>query len=303
MSAWRYVDNSSFEGLVHEAIIQTVFWTVALIIIRHFIRGELENDGLRSIVSSHEGGADELLIWLTAIPQHTTSVILLWIGIAFKRTDIFRTGVLSEFAYETFDLFNAYIQYFFFSKPSLTKKEKENKLLAMQATTFHHLPGLIVIIPAVNHFAEHPNFQRVVCSLLAYTPCLLSCIAAYKCCNIKDVEGRKRFNFYYGMTLLISTWGRFIWCPMEMYAFLINTFWEQTFFMKCGLIFYAILIYAFNLLVEITAIQRFYKYLYGTKINEAETVKAASRLRRSSVVSASGSEFDLLRDENFQKQD
>eukprot|EP01083_Nonionella_stella_P032007 87606_1 len=283
MASWWYIDNSTLEGQIADAMVQFVFWTIFLSTVRYYLKIMVSTHPFFKHVAAHEGGTDELITWLTCVPQHTISVILLYCGMTFERNDIFRSAVFAEFGYETYDLSRFYLYYFIIdASKTKTDKEKETDLLALKAMTFHHLPGMLMIIPSVHLLGDSPYFRDVVWSLLCYTPCWVTFIALYKCCNINDLNGRTQFAIYYFITLAICIYGRFIWVPMTMYAFIVNVFGSQPLWMKGGLIMYAILIYLFNLLVLLVSCQRLYKYMFVAKTKEAEQVHAVRMLRQTS---------------------
>ena len=187
--SWR--DNSTLEGELFEGFIQTVFWTIVLNLIHVQFESYCEGREWYKRVATQKGGTQEFIATARAIPQHLTAGLLAFFGCILGSSRMVRHATLAEFGYETFDIGRMWILYL---QNKLDPREA-NKLIF--AVTFHHLPGILAIIPGNLYLSQNIHFQKIAAWLLLPSAFNLMLAVLVKTYDVTDLAERTRFTVAY----------------------------------------------------------------------------------------------------------
>eukprot|EP01083_Nonionella_stella_P054042 142776_1 len=252
-SGWWYIDNSTLKALIQEVIFLILCTSILFKILKKHLLIYIGNCSFFKHVPSKLGVTRDLIV----LAHHSIVVILLHIGISWKRSDIFRTAYLLEIAYDSYDLVNIYIQYFVFGC--------ETSKAVFKIQTVHHLPTILVGIPLIYRFGDDPLVQNVGWSVMWYTPICLFTGIAKKCCDLSDLNGIIQSAVWTIISTLIMVYGRFIQWPIAMTQFIANRLIDEPWWAWTIWLFYGgrgqyyYILFAFNGQYLQSSIKRLHK--------------------------------------------
>ena len=263
-------DPSTFIGQLSQALLQVIVWIqlfkyLKLNIKRNYSKSSWYLQGI-----SKGDGESEFLMLFSAVPQHTVSAVFVFFGAYFNSLQLFTMGTLGEFAFEFIELYDLFKSLYIYNNCPY-KAEMIKSLL------FHHVPGVVVIIPMNLYYGDHPHIQQITFSLLAVAPFLAAFFFLHKTRNVYDLQQRGQFTVYFFLSILTMIIARFYWTPSLMIRFLFakdDGFMNLTLCMQIMFASYAVLINLFNITFVVILCQRFYQWLYGNECTNSAKYKA-----------------------------
>ena len=172
-----------------------------------------------------------------------------------------------EFGYETVDLLRLYYLYFT-TKEMHTEQGKHLMLL----WTAHHLPGIIVIIPANLYLSSDVYFQKIVCLLLTPTILLIPLHLISKTLDIKDLSERTQFTACYVFNIVIIVTTRLYYWNLFCWQYYFNSVQSFDLFLQIGCLFYYVALTYFNVDYCRMVLGRLYNYCFNVK-TEKDMIK------------------------------
>ena len=113
--------------------------------------------------------------------------------------------------------------------------------------TCHHLPGIIVIIPANLYLATDIYFQKIVSLLLTPTIFVIPLFLVSKSLNIKDLSERTQFTSCYVFNIVIIVITRIYYWNLFCWQYFFSSVQSFPLFLQIGCIFYYLLLSYFNI--------------------------------------------------------
>eukprot|EP01084_Bolivina_argentea_P149306 260831_1 len=259
---------STLCGQLIQASIQIIVWLAIFKKIKSTIRKNYGQSSWYLHAIKKGDGEEEFLMVLVAIPQHSVSAIFIWFGIYFNSLQLFTMGMLGEFSFEFIELYNILMSKYVYHNCKLSDE-------MVKSLIFHHLPGVLVIIPTNLYFGDNIYIQKIAFSLLAVAPPLAVFFVLFKTRNVYDLQQRGQFTVYFFICILIMIVTRFYWTPSYMIQFLIYDFMSLNTFAKIMFLFYGLLITLFNITFVLILSKRLYGFLYCNKyvVEKKELIK------------------------------
>ena len=255
---FNLLDPSTFTGQTLQGLLQVIIWIQIFKVIKSFMKRNYSKSSWYLQACTKGDGEAEFLMLIIAIPQHTISATFAILGYYFNSLQLFSMGSLGEFAFEFIELYNLFMSIYVYKncpfKPDM-----------VQSLIFHHLPGVLVIIPTNVYFGDNPYVQRITFSLLFVAPLMATFFMLYKTRDVYNLQQRGQFTVYMFCGIAIMVWARFYWTPSIMIEFLFDGFMQLSLIMKIMFLFYGILITVFNCTFIIILGQRLYEFLYCDK--------------------------------------
>lgn len=187
----EWFDNATWKGEILEAILQTSFWMVALTMIGDVMDKQFSSRPWFDKMKKHKGGTHEFITGARVMFHHITAGSLAVLGYLTGNPWLIRHATLTEFGYEAFDLCRQWYLYFADLLPP------EDAIKNVIAWTLHHLPGILVIIPANLTQVDDVLFQKIVVLLLAPSSFNVFCISLAKTYDVAKLGERTKFTVVY----------------------------------------------------------------------------------------------------------
>ena len=157
------LDPATICGQLLQSLLQVIIWMK----IFNFFKFNLKKNYSKSSsylqgISKGDGEAEFLMLFV-AIPQHIISAICIGLGTYNNSLQLFTIGTLGEFAFEFIEVYNLLMSIYVYNNCPF-KPETVKGLL------FHHISGIIVIIPTNLYYGDNAQIQEIIFSLLAVAP-------------------------------------------------------------------------------------------------------------------------------------
>eukprot|EP01083_Nonionella_stella_P131013 397770_1 len=247
---------STVYGQLIQATLQIIIWNQLFKLIKAYMRRNYSQSPWYLHATDHGKAEQEFMHLLTALPQHTVSAILCGLGWYYHSFPLFSMGTLGEFAFELIDLCNTLMAKYVYKNCSL----KDDMVKGM---IFHHLPGILIIIPTNLCFGHNQEIQKIAFSLLAIAPVGLLFVLLHKSRDVYDLQQRGQFTVYCFTAILMMLAARFYWTPSLMIAFIFGGWMELNVAAQIMFAFYGVLITLFNVTYLGILCKRLYGFLYG----------------------------------------
>jgi len=266
MSLLYLFNPSTLIGQLSQASLQVIIWIQIFKWLKSHVKKNYSKSSWYLQGTSKGDGEAEFLMLFSAVPQHTTSAIFVFLGTYFNSLQLFTMGTLGEFAFEFIELYDLFMALYVYNNCPF-------KPVMIKSLLFHHVPGVIVIIPMNLYYGDNAHVQQIAFSLLAVAPMLAGFFFLHKTRNVYDLQQRGQFTVYFFLSIVTMAFARFYWTPSLMIRFLFDGFMDLSLCMQIMFVFYGILINLFNVTFVLILGQRFYQWLYGNKCTNLDKYK------------------------------
>lgn len=243
-------DNATLEGELFEGLLQTLFWTYVLSIIRARLLSYCEKKPWFAVVEKGAGGTEEYISQLRASPQHAVAGIIALLGAYYNNGRLIRHATLAEFGLETMDILRVWYLYL---SNQMDPKYANKRVFS---STFHHLPGIIGIIPFNICHGDNIHYQNICATLLAPASINIVLTSIAKTYDLNSKNEQRKFLLAYLSNITIFVIGRFVFFPIYTYRLFYWDYNNWTMFIKITSSGYFTCLTLFNFIIVYVLCER-----------------------------------------------